>query len=576
MAFNFPASPTLGQNYTANGITWIYDGTVWNLYVAPSATLADVAITGDYNSLSNRPVLFSGDYNDLTVKPTSFTSLSSLGLSLGATITEFSTDVTLGGATSSNDAVPTELAVKSYIDTQLSTFEGGSIDPELFATVATTGSYNDLIDKPTLFSGGYDDLTGKPALFSGSYDDLTSKPTIPTVINNLTDVDTQTNPPAVGQVLKWNGLRWIPAADATTGGAGTDATTLEGQPGSYYLNYANLTGRPNLDGFAPLNSPAFTGTVTGITAAMVGLGNVDNTSDINKLVSTATQTALDLKAPINNPAFTGTVTGITSLMVGLGNVTNESKATMFASPAFTGTVTGITAAMVGLGNVTDESKATMFASPAFTGTASANRLTLAGSDGTGIPLKLSSGLVANTPEAGAVEYDGVAFYMSADSTLGRSYVPTVSSYRISSNISVTGNNTDIVVFGTAGTEISLNSPAWYQIDYWLVFRVASGTAVTFSLASTTSLPTITAELFGSFGLGSALSVGPVNTATFTATASLSNAVTYSAKVRAVFQTNSPGTRFRLRSRSSANLTVLPGSGYTLLRLPDGNTGTFQP
>ena len=46
---------------------------------------------------------------------------------------------------------------------------------------------------------------------------------------------------------------------------------------------------------APLNSPTFIGTVSGITAAMVGLGNVDNTSDINKPISTATQTALNLK-----------------------------------------------------------------------------------------------------------------------------------------------------------------------------------------------------------------------------------------------------------------------------------------
>jgi hypothetical protein len=51
---------------------------------------------------------------------------------------------------------------------------------------------------------------------------------------------------------------------------------------------------------------------------MVGLGNVNNTSDANKPVSNATQTALDLKAPLNSPAFTGTVTGVTSAMVGLG------------------------------------------------------------------------------------------------------------------------------------------------------------------------------------------------------------------------------------------------------------------
>jgi microcystin-dependent protein len=37
----------------------------------------------------------------------------------------------------------------------------------------------------------------------------------------------------------------------------------------------------------------------------VGLGNVDNTSDANKPVSTAQQTALDLKAPLASPTFTG-------------------------------------------------------------------------------------------------------------------------------------------------------------------------------------------------------------------------------------------------------------------------------
>lgn len=46
---------------------------------------------------------------------------------------------------------------------------------------------------------------------------------------------------------------------------------------------------------ARLESPTFTGTVSGITKSMVGLGNVDNTSDVNKPVSTAVQTELDKK-----------------------------------------------------------------------------------------------------------------------------------------------------------------------------------------------------------------------------------------------------------------------------------------
>lgn len=45
----------------------------------------------------------------------------------------------------------------------------------------------------------------------------------------------------------------------------------------------------------------------GVTATEVGLGNVDNTSDANKPVSTAQQSAIDLKANIASPTFTGNV-----------------------------------------------------------------------------------------------------------------------------------------------------------------------------------------------------------------------------------------------------------------------------
>ena len=44
-------------------------------------------------------------------------------------------------------------------------------------------------------------------------------------------------------------------------------------------------------------------------------------------------------APVASPTFTGTVSGISATMVGLGNVTNESKTTMFNAPTFISTVT---------------------------------------------------------------------------------------------------------------------------------------------------------------------------------------------------------------------------------------------
>lgn len=52
-----------------------------------------------------------------------------------------------------------------------------------------------------------------------------------------------------------------------------------------------------------------------LTRASVGLGNVDNTSDAAKPVSTAQQNALDLKANLASPAFTGTPTAPTAAAV---------------------------------------------------------------------------------------------------------------------------------------------------------------------------------------------------------------------------------------------------------------------
>lgn len=55
----------------------------------------------------------------------------------------------------------------------------------------------------------------------------------------------------------------------------------------------------------------YTGTVV-LVKADVGLGNVDNTSDVNKPVSTAQQAALDLKANLASPALTGNPTAPTA------------------------------------------------------------------------------------------------------------------------------------------------------------------------------------------------------------------------------------------------------------------------
>jgi hypothetical protein len=83
-----------------------------------------------------------------------------------------------------------------------------------------------------------------------------------------------------------------------------------------------------------------TGVVT-LVKSDVGLGNVDNTSDVNKPVSTAQQNALNLKADLASPVLTGTPTAPTAAV---GTNTTQLATTAFVkaeiandAPSKTGT-----------------------------------------------------------------------------------------------------------------------------------------------------------------------------------------------------------------------------------------------
>jgi len=183
-----------------------------------TAVLADVATTGSYNDLIDTPVLFSGSYNDLSNTPD----------------------------------IP---------------------DLSTLAVVATTGSYNDLIDTPVIPDLGSFAVVAT----TGSYSDLSNTPPAYalTSINAFSDVDTATTAPTTGQVLKWNGTNWAPGTDATTGGSGTDADTLDGFDSAYYLNYGNLSSKPTLNGFA----------LTGANTVAAGSGITVSTNTVSRTVT---------------------------------------------------------------------------------------------------------------------------------------------------------------------------------------------------------------------------------------------------------------------------------------------------
>ncbi len=90
--------------------------------------------------------------------------------------------------------------------------------------------------------------------------------------------------------------------------AAISGTNTGDQDLSGLATISQLSGKANTVDLAlkaPLESPTFTGTVSGITKAMIGLSDVENTADLAKPISSATQIALDSK--VSTATFSTTV-----------------------------------------------------------------------------------------------------------------------------------------------------------------------------------------------------------------------------------------------------------------------------
>lgn len=169
----------------------------------------------------------------------------------------------------------------------------------------------------------------KPVAFSGLASDLTG--TLNTAqLPALAVISVQVVPDAMARLALTN----VQPGDIAK--QTNDKTTwmLASEPASVAANWVELEASGNV-----LSVNGKVGTVV-VNKVDVGLANVDNTSDANKPISTAVQTALNAKAPINSPTFTGTVSGITKAMVGLGNVDNTSDADKPVSSAQQAAING--------------------------------------------------------------------------------------------------------------------------------------------------------------------------------------------------------------------------------------------
>ena len=228
MALNFPANPQLNDTYTSNGVTWEFDGVAWN--VVPLER--------------NIFTTFNADTGSTTPDTTNDTLIIAGGTDISTAISGDTITVNFtgqaGGATNAITTVTTDDG--TFTATGESTLQ--ILGRTNISTELTTDS-NELHIDLDAFS-----------------------------IDFLSDVDTSSTPPTSGQVLKWNGTNWAPGADATTGGAGTDADTLDGFDSTYYLDYNNFSNTPaiaSLTDFSIGNE---------LTAAGNGAISYDNTTGV--------------------------------------------------------------------------------------------------------------------------------------------------------------------------------------------------------------------------------------------------------------------------------------------------------
>lgn len=103
--------------------------------------------------------------------------------------------------------------------------------------------------------------------------------------------------------VAWSGITGIPAPVSALTGTNTGdqtAATVANTPAGSIAAITVQAAINELDTEkAPLASPTFTGTVSGITSTMVGLGNVDNTSDATKNAAAVALTNKTIDVDLN-------------------------------------------------------------------------------------------------------------------------------------------------------------------------------------------------------------------------------------------------------------------------------------
>lgn len=123
------------------------------------------SIQTSVTSLGNRMTSAEGDITALEA--------ADVAMDLRAGVIEDGLQTETSARTSADSALSSRVTTLENAPAPVTSYNNLTDKPNLFS-----GSYTDLSNKPTLFDGAYESLSGKPSLFSGSYTDLSNKPTL--------------------------------------------------------------------------------------------------------------------------------------------------------------------------------------------------------------------------------------------------------------------------------------------------------------------------------------------------------------------------------------------------------------
>ena len=337
-----------------------------------------------------------------------------------------------------------------------------------------TVSYNDGAASLTLTVANqtWSQITGKPTFATvattGSYTDLTNQPTIPTNTNQLTNGAGYITSTGIASQTGNSG-KYL-----TTDGSATSWGTITITAASVGLG--NVTNESKATMFA---SPTFTGTVAGVTATHVGLANVTNESKATMFAS---------------PTFTGTVSAFLS-----STHTLTASSNLVFTGSTSGTVTFQAGATPQVQTYTLPVAYPVTSGYALTST-TAGVLTWTSVVGS---LAGLTGVTITSPSAGQVlKYNGSLWVNDADATAGGAGVGTVTNVSITSANGFTGtvataSSTPAITITTSITGVlkgdgTAVSAAVSGVDY----APGTGALVTGIVKSTTTSGALTIAIAG--------------------------------------------------------------------------------